>query len=421
MIGSATIQINFILVFIEGIFSFFSPCIIPLLPVYMSYLAGNTKNRTEEGVILYDRRKVLLHTVFFVLGISFAFFALGMAFTSLGNFFNQNRILFTRLSGILIIFLGLFQLGIFNFSFLQRERKINFKPEKINPVIAFLLGFTFSFAWTPCIGPMLSTVLLMASGAKTVFTGYALVLVYTAGFVIPFLLLGLFTTQVLTFLNRRKNLLNYTIKAGAIILILIGLMTFTGYMNGITNYLNSSPTGQSTNVDETQSNNKATKAPESNETSTDTAAHPEIDFTLTDQYGKTHTLSDYKGKVVFLNFWATWCPPCKKELPDIEELYKEYQNNQKDVVFLGITNPNNTEYPNNQDVTKPEIKSFLTKNGYTFPTLFDETGEILNSYQISAFPTTFIIDRNGNILGYVPGMMTKDIMKNVINQALESK
>lgn len=421
MIGSATIQVNFILVFIEGIFSFFSPCIIPLLPVYMSYLAGNTKNRTEEGTILYDRKKVLLHTVFFVLGISFAFFALGMAFTSLGNFFNHNKIMFTRFSGILIILLGLFQLGIFNFSFLQRERKINFKPEKINPVIAFLLGFTFSFAWTPCIGPMLSSVLLMASGAKTVLTGYALVLVYTAGFVIPFLLLGLFTTQVLAFLNRRKKLLNYTIKVGAIILILIGFMTFTGYMNGITNYLNSSPTSQNTSVGETKGNDNSTKAPESNESSTDTAVHPEIDFTLTDQYGKAHTLSDYKGKVVFLNFWATWCPPCKKELPDIEELYKEYQNNQKDVVFLGITNPNNTEYPNNQDVTKPEIKSFLTEKGYTFPTLFDETGEILNSYQISAFPTTFIIDRNGNILGYVPGMMTKDIMKNVINQALESK
>lgn len=90
------------------------------------------------------------------------------------------------------------------------------------------------------------------------------------------------------------------------------------------------------------------------------------------------------------------------------------------MVFLGIANPKSKDHPNNSDEDVDYIKSFLAKKGYTFPTIFDETGEVLQAYKISAFPTTFLIDKEGNVLGYVPGMMTKDIMKNVINQALKA-
>ena len=147
---------------------------------------------------------------------------------------------------------------------------------------------------------------------------------------------------------------------------------------------------------------------------------PAFDFTLTDQYGNEHTLSDYKGKVVFLNFWATWCGPCQDEMPAIEELYQEYNKNKGDVILLGIANPSTEEYPNNNDVSIGEIEAFLNENGYTFPTVYDVTGDTLISYRISAFPTTFMIDKEGNIFGYVPGKMTKDIMINIINQTLEA-
>ncbi len=421
----STNHISFALVFLEGILSFFSPCVIPLLPVYMSYLAGNTKRFAEDGSILYDRKKVFLHTVFFVLGISAAFFLLGMSFTSLGRFFSGNKILFTRIGGILIILLGLFQLGILDFSFLQKERKIHLKlaDRKMNPILAFLLGFTFSFAWTPCIGPALSSVLIMASGAKTALTGNLLVLLYAAGFIIPFLLLGLFTAQILSFLKKKQKLLRITIKAGGVILILIGFMTFTGFMNGISGYLNTK-TNQNISSEEDTNKVSPTASADTKEDNTSSGKTsktvPAIDFTLTDQYGEEHTLSDYKGKVVFLNFWATWCPPCKKELPDIEDLYQEYNSNQDDVVFIGVTNPKSDTYPNNQDEKKENILSFLEEHKYTFPTVFDETGELFSSYGISAFPTTFIIDKQGNVLGYVPGMMTRDIMENVIKQALQA-
>ncbi|WP_024832016.1 cytochrome c biogenesis protein/redoxin [Ruminiclostridium josui] len=433
MIGNltGTNSVSFILVFIEGILSFFSPCVIPLIPVYMGYLAGNGKKVLEDGTIEYERKKVFLNTIFFVLGISFSFFILGMSFTALGSFFSSNKLLLTRIGGVLIILLGLFQIGIFNLSFLQRERKIkmNLPDKKMNPAIALAMGFTFSFAWTPCIGPALSSVLIMASGATSSVMGNILVFVYAIGFLVPFLLLGLFTTQVLNLLKAKQKLLKYTVKVGGVILIIMGVMIFTGWMNGVSGYLNSISNNQQNNSqviqDKSESKNTSdtseNQATEKDGTSSgEKRVIPAFDFTLTDQYGKKHKLSDYKGKVVFLNFWATWCPPCKKEMPDIEELYNKYNLNRDEVVFLGVANPKSEEYPNNQDVKKEEIKSFLEDNKYTFPTVFDETGEIFRNYNISAFPTTFMIDKEGNVLGYVPGMMTKDIMINVINQAIQA-
>lgn len=444
-------SVSFIIVFLEGLLSFFSPCVIPLIPVYISYLSGNAKKTDDNGIVTYERGKVFLHTLFFVLGISSAFFILGMSFTALGSFFNKNQILFTKIGGIIIIVLGLYQLGIFEFKFLQRERKLHLTLEdrKINPILAFIMGFTFSFAWTPCVGPALSSVLILASGTGSTILGNLLVIVYALGFVIPFLLLGLFTTQVLNFLHSHKKLLKYTVKIGGLLLVIIGIMTFTGWMNGVSKYLSKftppsiatedkdidNNTSDNVENDNKDSSNNIAPNDEDKDTSLDTEEqlageeptpteeeekHPAIDFTLIDQYGKEHTLSDYKGKVVFLNFWATWCPPCQREMPDIEELYNKFNLNQDEVVILGVANPSSDEYPKNADVTKEEIVTFLDDNSYTFPTVFDETGELSREYYISSFPTTFLIDKEGNYYGYAVTMLTRSQMDSAIQQTLES-
>lgn len=132
------------------------------------------------------------------------------------------------------------------------------------------------------------------------------------------------------------------------------------------------------------------------------------DFNLKDQYGVTHSLENYKGKVIFLNFWATWCPPCKKEMPDVESIYKEYEENKKDVVILGV----NSEKEN-------EAKKFLKDKGYTFPTVIDENSEVMRKYFIQAFPTSFVIDKEGNVYGYVMGGLTKEQIRQVIEEVLK--
>ena len=131
-------------------------------------------------------------------------------------------------------------------------------------------------------------------------------------------------------------------------------------------------------------------------------------FNLKDQYGVVHSLENYKGKVMFLNFWATWCPPCKKEMPDVESIYKEYGENKKDVIILGV----NSEKEN-------EVKKFLKDKGYTFPTVIDENSEVMRKYFIQAFPTSFVIDKEGNIYGYVMGGLTKEQIKQVIEEVLK--
>lgn len=408
-------NLNILIVFAEGLLSFFSPCVLPMLPIYMGYLAGNALGEDAEGRLLYDRRKVFGHTVAFIVGISFAFFILGLSFTALGSLINANRTWFERIGGLLIIAFGLVQLGWLRIPMLQRTKK--FEPDlrgrEMNPLLAGLLGFSFSFAWTPCVGPALSSVLVLASGAQSMPTGNLLVLVYTLGFVIPFLALGLFTTRILNFLKEKPKILQYAAKAGGILLVIMGLLVFTGQSVRFGNSLPPQTSGSGA------AEQAPEQAPAGDEGEAETLAA--FDFTLTDQYGTQHTLSDYKGKVVFLNFWATWCGPCKQEMPHIQALYEEYNKNQGDVVFLAVANPSSESYPDAVDGTKEEILQFLTNNGYTYPVVFDETGKVFSDYFVNAYPTTYMIDKNGDIYGYISGSLTKDAMIRIIEQTLEGK
>lgn len=420
-------NVSYLLVFFEGIVSFLSPCVLPLIPLYIGYLAGNAKKQNDDGTYIYERKKVLFHTIFFVLGISTAFFILGISFTTIGTFLNDNRMLFTKISGIIIIVLGLFQLGIFEFKFLQRERKLklNLNGKKVNPLIAYIMGFTFSFAWTPCVGPALSSVLILASSAREAAVGNLLVLVYCLGFVIPFLILGLFTTQALNFIKNNKKVMKYTIKIGGILMIIMGIMTFTGWLNNITGYLNQIGSNENSKVtsqekEEIKKEEEYISKAEENkkpidEDKSNKEFQPSFDFTLKDQYGNAHKLSDYKGKTVFLNFWATWCPPCRSEMPHIEELYKEFNYNKDDIIILGVAQPGGEE----KDTEG--IKQFLSDKGFTFPVVFDESGKVFNDYRIMSMPTTFMINKDGNIYGYVSGALSKDQMKNIIDETKKGK
>lgn len=429
---SLDISIPVLTVFLQGLFSFFSPCVLPLIPLYMGYLSGGTGEVGEDGKVHYKRKKVLLHTICFVVGVSFAFLLLGLGASALGSFLQKNQILFARIGGILVIAFGLYQLGVFGPSrILGKERRLPFHLDVLamSPLTALLMGFLFSFAWTPCVGPALTSVLLMAASAGTKWMGFALIGVYTLGFVLPFLAVGLFTTSLLELFKKHMNVVKYTVKVGGVLMILMGFLMFTGKMNAVTGYLSKvSTTGNAT--ESTEENKKAAsdneeekqekEAQESasgeeekeEKDSKERKTVPSIDFTLKDQYGNTHTLSDYKGKTVFLNFWATWCGPCRNEMPEIQKLYEEYQAKEdKDVVILGIAAPDL-----GGEASEEEIKAFLEENGYTYPVVMDTTGEIFTSYGISAFPTTFMIDKDSNVYGYVSGQLSEDVMRNIIEQ-----
>ena len=354
-------------VFLEGLISFFSPCVIPLIPLYMGYLATNAKEIDENGNVTYKKKIVLIYTLFFILGISMSFFILGLSFTGLGMFFKDNRKIFLEVGGIIIVILGLFQLGILKVDFLNKEKKlkINFNPNKMTKKTAFLMGFLFSFAWTPCVGPALSSTLIMASTASTALLGNLFVLVYALGFLLPFIILGLFTTKVLNLIKRKQNILNYVVKVGAIIIIIMGAyVSYTGFtMEKVKDEVTVTSTGK---VE---------------------LATP-IDFTLKDQNNNTHSLDDYIGKTIVLHFYAIDCFACLDELPNIEKIYNDYNQNKDDVIILGIANTSRNP--------KKDIISFLKENNYTFTSLMAKD-KLFNKYYVTTYPNTYIINSNGNI------------------------
>lgn len=443
------LSISAVTVFLQGLLSFFSPCVLPLLPLYIGYLSGGTAVKGEDGKIHYKQSKVLVHTLFFVAGVSFAFFLLGLGVSAVGGFFHSHQAMFARVGGILVMLFGLYQLGIFGTSsVLGREHRLPFQLDRLamSPVTALLMGFTFSFAWTPCVGPALTSVLLMAASAATRSQGFGLIGVYTLGFVLPFLFVGLFTTRLLELFRKYRGVVRYTVKIGGILMVLMGILMFTGKMNDVTGYLSrisgtqvprtermeEGTVAEKAEADnEGESTESGTGGPESTAASeeasgetapAETAADarpviPAVDFELEDQYGNIHRLEDYRGKTIFLNFWATWCPPCKAEMPDIQKLYEKSATEGEDaVIVLGVAAPNM-----GQEGSEEEIAAFMEEKGYTYPVLMDTEGELFNSYGIMSFPTTFMIDRDGNVFGYVSGMLSADMMDSIVRQTLDGK
>ncbi|MEA4921432.1 MAG: cytochrome c biogenesis protein/redoxin [Clostridiaceae bacterium] len=381
----------------QGLISFFSPCVFPIIPLFLGYLSGSSNLDTEyEGK---RKSRLLLNTFFFILGISFAFFLLGLGFTSFGQFFNENSGLISKIGGVIITLFGIYQLGLFGQSkFLSREARLPFSMEKASasPLTAALMGFTFSFGWTPCVGPALASALLMASSAQSSAQGFALIGIYTLGFTLPFLIVALFAEKLLDLFSKKGHIVTIAQKIGAVLMIIMGVLMLTGYFT---------PASASAPSD-------ASESSDSQEEERNKVSAPEI--TLKDRDGNEHSLEDYKGKTVFLNFWATWCGPCKSEMPDIQKLYENYGSNEDDIVIISIACPNYYK-----ETSQQKIEKFLDENEYTYPVLFDADAATLEAYGVSSFPTTYMIDDDGNIFGYVQGSMSYETMVDIIKQTIE--
>src|ERR1700761_3072916 len=222
--------------FLAGILSFLSPCVLPLVPGYVSLISGSSVEELQSS----ERRllgTVMLHSVTFVLGFSVVFIALGAVATGVGQVVNEYHSLLSKVAGVIVIIFGLHLTGILKIKALYADKRMHDVKGGSSPIGSFAVGFAFAFGWTPCIGPILATILVLASAQGTVMKGVVLLAVYSLGLAVPFLLTSLGVDRFLVFYSRfRKHLHTVEVLSG-ILLIAIGVLIFLNNLRLLSGYL----------------------------------------------------------------------------------------------------------------------------------------------------------------------------------------
>jgi cytochrome c-type biogenesis protein len=460
--------------FLEGLLSFFSPCVLPLVPLYIGYLTQDAKTTAEDGTVTYRRGRTLYLTAGFILGICAVFVIAGLGSTALHAFFIDQRLLFQLAGGVLLILFGLVSLNIITIPFLHGTHAHHFEVKGgMNFLKAYLMGFFFSFAWSPCVGPLLAQAMVKAASAQNAVTGWLYIASYALGFITIFLLLGIFTTEILNFLKKYRGAVKYTGILAGIIVIAMGFWTLG---QGVQTYnasvqaaaapiaavstasatasasspdgssvpaatattesaaeeqpqtsedskaaepsnstasadSTSNPSAQATAEAASSQTQSASEATPSSQATTDTSTAADIhtyDFTLQDGAGKPVSLSSYKGKTIVLNFFGTWCGYCKMEMPDLQKV----NDTKADVQVLLVAAPGV-----NGEGDISYVEDYMRNKGYSMKIVYDTSLTVTHMYQISGYPTTFIYQPDGMILGYAPGYLDSTTLNTYIDQA----
>src|SRR6266581_7426790 len=230
-------QLSFGIAFVAGLVSFLSPCMLPLVPIYLAQLAGQSVYQAPgEQEHRPARFMTFLHAVMFVFGFTLAFVALGATASTLGSFLRIHQFLLRQIGGILLIIIGLHLTGVLRLPFLYRQKRIAFRPTRPGYLASLLIGLIFAVGWTPCISLFLGSVLGLAATAATLRQGVFLLLFYSLGMGLPFLLLGLGVDQVSRLLKRLKPHLGKIEVFSGVIMILVGVMIYFNWLVYLNRY-----------------------------------------------------------------------------------------------------------------------------------------------------------------------------------------
>jgi cytochrome c-type biogenesis protein len=230
-------EISLPIAFLAGVVSFLSPCVLPLVPGYVSMLSGESIEELRAGGSAGVVRRIFFNSIAFVVGFSTVFISLGASATWVGNFLSTQRRPFEIVAGIIIIVFGLHLTGLVKIPFLYRDARISTGAPKRGLVGSFILGFAFAFGWTPCIGPILASILGLAATKDTVFAGMFLLAIYSAGLAIPFLLTGLGLSQFLKFYGKFRKHLQVVEVLSGVLLIAIGTLIALNKLTILSGYL----------------------------------------------------------------------------------------------------------------------------------------------------------------------------------------
>lgn len=365
--------------FVAGILSFLSPCVLPLVPGYVSLMSGVSVDQLKQsGSVAGSRRAVIFNSLAFNAGLSIIFLILGTTAGLVGAAI-INNVWVRVIGGLIIIAFGLQLIGLLKIGALYKDTRF-FSDDRPRGMLGSLtLGLAFAAGWTPCIGPILGGIIGLAATSGGWRSGLVLSAFYSAGLAVPFLLTGLGINQFLAFYGKfRKHLHKVEVVSG-IILIAVGLLVASGYST----LLASSQLAAIVPNAESWLNVKSTAAPPAPVSKVNYEPLPQVQFqTLA---GQPFNLADYRGKVVLLNFWATWCIPCREEIPVLNAMQQEFASTGLKIVGASLEDSSEGIQQYEQSVAK---------FGYEVVTGGSDAQKAFGG---TPLPTTYLIDREGRI------------------------
>ncbi|WP_439529947.1 cytochrome c biogenesis CcdA family protein [Pannonibacter sp.] len=224
---------------IAGLLSFLSPCVLPMVPFYLSYMAGQSINEIAgDGEVRRGaRRRLVLQAIAFACGVTTIFVLLGMGATALGGLFLQWKEVLSWVAGAVLVLFGLHFLGVLRIGLLYREARLQSNAAATSLAGSYVLGLAFGFGWTPCVGPALAAILFVASGMGEVWRGGALLLVYGVAMTVPFVIAAMFAGPFLGFFSRHRQAMRHIEKAMGVMLIIFGLLIATNSVNLIAEWM----------------------------------------------------------------------------------------------------------------------------------------------------------------------------------------
>ena len=372
-------NLSIIVSFGAGLLSFFSPCVLPLIPSWLCIVGGSPVSAADGY-----RPKPVARTVSFIFGFSAVFIIFSIVFSVTFNLMGGIFRYLNIIAGLIVIILG-FNI-LFNFlSFLNFEKRIHLKNNPRGIIGAFLAGAAFGVGWTPCVGPILTSILILAAQSGGIPHAAVYLAFYSAGLGLPFLVASFCYNAFIKVSQKLRSHLVLIQRISGVLLIIIGILIAAGVyqaFSSFTSRLHTNDTSVQANIDRRVSDEVISAFREAR-IPVVAEGIDIIDFTLPFLDGTDFTLSDLRGKVVFLNFWATWCPPCRDEMPSMESLYQRFKDSGLEIIAVNLLE------------SRREVSAFMEQYNLSFPAVFDLRGSVGSTYGAHAIPTTYIIDRRG--------------------------
>ncbi len=395
-----------LIAFVGGLASFLSPCVLPLVPGYISLISGVSVEHLKgtHGSQARARRAVMLNSLAFNAGLSLIFLLLGAAAGAVGAALLTNR--WVRIvGGLVIIAFGLQLMGVLKIGALYRDTRKFSEGEPRGLLGSFVLGLAFAAGWTPCIGPILGGILGLAATSGGWQSGLVLSAFYAAGLAVPFLLTGLGINKFLGFYGKFRRHLHKVEVVSGVLLIVIGVLVATNMVTRLASVAVNLPSLEAVVNRWAARRQPATTATTNNVAPTTYEAAPDVEMKTLD--GQTFRLSSLRGRVVLVNFWATWCLPCRAEIPDFNAMQREYE--ARGFAVVGVTSHD----------TPDAVREFQQdlKQEYTVLVSGDDAPEQFKTGP--GWPATFIIDRQGRIRQRFIGEKDRATFDALVKQLLD--